>query len=43
MFLADLQACLDTFAVPPVEQGEIFALVNSTKNDIVLPASTARP
>ena len=40
---ADLQACLDHFAVPKAEQGEIFALVDSTKSDIVLPASTARP
>jgi hypothetical protein len=38
-----LQACLDHFAVPKAEQGEIFALVDSTKSDIVLPVSTARP
>ena len=43
VFLADLQACLDHFAVPKAEQGEIFALVDSTRSDIVLPASTARP
>ena len=43
VFLADLQACLDHFAVPKVEQGEIFALVDSTKSDIVLPMSPARP
>jgi hemoglobin len=43
VFLADLQACLDHFAVPKAEQGEIFALVESTKSDIVLPAGTARP
>ena len=43
VFLADLQACLDKFAVPQAEQSELFALVNSTKNDIVLPANTARP
>ena len=43
VFLADLQACLDHFAVPKAEQGELFALVDSTKSDIVLPASTARP
>jgi hemoglobin len=43
VFLADLQACLDHFAVPKAEPGEIFALVDSTKSDIVLPASTARP
>jgi hemoglobin len=43
VFLADLQACLDHFAVPKAEQGEIFALVEGTKSDIVLPAGTARP
>jgi len=43
VFLADLQACLDHFAVPKAEQGEIFALVDSTKSDIVLPTSPARP
>jgi hemoglobin len=43
VFLADLQACLDHFAVLKVEQGEIFALVDSTKSDVVLPANTARP
>ena len=43
VFLADLQACLDHFAVPKAEQGEIFALVGSTKSDIVLPTSPARP
>ena len=43
VFLADLQACLDHFAVPKAEQGELFALVDSTKSDIVLPVGTARP
>jgi len=43
VFLADLQACLEKFAVPKAEQSEIFALVESTKSDIVLPASTTRP
>ena len=43
VFLADLQACLNHFAVPKAEQGELFALVESTKSDIVLPAGTARP
>jgi hemoglobin len=38
VFLGDLQASLDTFAVPQAEQGEIFAIVESTKSDIVLPA-----
>ena len=42
VFLADLQACLDHFAVPRAEQGEIFALVDSTKSDIVLPTSPTR-
>jgi len=34
--MADLQACLEHFAVPQTEQGEIVALVESTKPDIVL-------
>ena len=42
VFLADLQACLDKFAVPKAEQSEIFALVGSTKSDIVLPARSLR-
>ena len=42
VFLADLQACLDKFAVPRAEQSEIFALVGSTKSDIVLPARSLR-
>ena len=37
VFLADFQACLDSFAVPKAEQGELFAIVESTKNDIVRP------
>jgi hemoglobin len=36
VFLEDVQACLDTFAVPQAEQREIFAIVNSTKGDIVI-------
>jgi hemoglobin len=43
VFLMDLQACLDHFAVPRAEQHELFALVDSTKGDIVRPASPARP
>ena len=39
VFMGDLRACLDHFAVPPAEQGEIIALVESTKGDIVLPTS----
>jgi hemoglobin len=35
VFLADFQACLDSFAVPKAEQGELFAIVESTKSDIV--------
>src|SRR5215475_14258577 len=34
VFLADLQACLDAFAVPKPEQAELFAIVQSTKGDI---------
>lgn len=40
VFLADFQATLDKFAVPKAEQGELFAIVASTKNDIVLPGGT---
>ena len=43
VFLADLQACLDHFAVPKAEQSEIFALIDSTKGDLVLPAGTVQP
>ena len=39
VFLADFKASLDTFAVPKDEQAELFALVESTKADIVVPAS----
>jgi hemoglobin len=39
VFLGDLQASLDKFAVPQAEQGELFTIVESTKGDIVLPAS----
>ena len=35
-FLADFQACLDKFEVPATEQQELFAIVESTKGDIVL-------
>ncbi len=38
VFLADFQATLDHFAVPPAEQRELFAIVESTKADIVRPA-----
>lgn len=35
-FLDDLQQTLDKFNVPSREQSEIFAIVNSTRGDIVL-------
>jgi len=35
-FLADFQASLDKFSVPVAEQEELFAIVDSTKVDIVL-------
>jgi hemoglobin len=36
VFLNDLQLSLDRFKVPPSEQRELFAIVESTKADIVL-------
>jgi hemoglobin len=36
VFLQDFQATLDKFQVPPAEQQELFAIVASTKSDIVL-------
>lgn len=36
VFLKDLQASLDKFAVPYAEQQELLAIVESTKGDIVL-------
>src|SRR5262245_13611061 len=41
VFLADFQVCLDHFAVPKAEQGELFAIVESTKKDIVREAGDA--
>jgi hemoglobin len=35
VFLADFKACLDHFGVPAAEQAELFAIVESTKGDIV--------
>jgi len=35
-FLDDFQQTLDKFAVPAVEQGELKAIVNSTRADIVV-------
>lgn len=37
-FMDDFHACLNKFEVPPAEQAELVAIVNSTKADIVLPA-----
>ncbi len=37
-FLADFQACLDKFEVPATEQQQLFAIVESTKGDIVQPS-----
>jgi hemoglobin len=36
-FLDDLRTCLGKFGVPPAEQAELFAIVDSTKKDIVRP------
>ncbi|MBL9090338.1 MAG: group 1 truncated hemoglobin [Planctomycetaceae bacterium] len=35
-FLGDFQTTLDKFQVPAVEQRELFAILNSTKTDIVV-------
>ena len=40
-FLDDLQETLDKFAVPAEEQGELKAIVNSTRADIVVASETA--
>ncbi len=37
-FLDDLRQTLHKFQVPAAEQGELLAIVESTKGDIVLPA-----
>jgi len=36
-FLDDFRQTLDKFQVPAVEQAELFAIVNSTKQEIVVP------
>src|SRR5262245_29664404 len=38
VFLGDFQSSLDRVGVPAGEQGELFAVVESTTKDIVLPA-----
>ena len=40
-FLDDFQQTLDKFAVPVEEQGELKAIVNSTRSDIVLASGSA--
>ena len=40
-FMEDLQATLDKFAVPPGEQAEVKALIESTRAAIVVPAAEA--
>ena len=37
VFLGDFQQTLDRYQVPATEQRELFAIVDSTKQDIVLP------
>jgi len=39
VFLGDFKASLDRFNVPAAELAELFAIVESTKKDIVLPAT----
>ena len=41
IFLVDMKTTLDKFQVPEQEQNELFAIVESTKSDIVLYASRA--
>ena len=40
--VADFQASLNKFKVPNKEQQELFAIVGSTKGDIVMPPRTAK-
>ena len=40
-FLGDFQQTLDKFAVPPDEQAELKAIVNSTRSDIVIASDAA--
>jgi hemoglobin len=41
--VADFKTSLDTFKVPQREQQELIAIVGSTRNDIVQPASGSQP
>jgi hemoglobin len=43
VFLDDFRATLDHFQVPAAEQAELFAVVESTRKDIVLPAGDRAP
>lgn len=38
-FLDDFRQTLDKFRVPEAERSELFAIVNSTKRDIVMPGA----
>ena len=40
VFLADFKTTLNNFVIPPTEQNELFAIVESTKPDIVLNEKT---
>ena len=40
--VADFRKTLDTFNVPATEQGELITIVDSTKTDIVMPATSQR-
>jgi hemoglobin len=40
-FLGDFRQTLDKFAVPPDEQAELKAIVNSTRSDIVIASDAA--
>ena len=41
--LVDFRACLDKFKVPPAEQAELVAIVESTRPDIVVGAASKTP
>ncbi len=41
-FLDDLQQTLDKFAIPPAEQAELKAIVNSTRSEIVVGDAAVR-
>jgi hypothetical protein len=40
--VADFKKTLDKFQVPAKEQGELIAIVESTKGDIVIPAGAKK-